>query len=64
MEECVQVKAAVPRDLKRRAFAALALREERFNRWLTVQLEALVREGADSDKDNGDELLVGSTTRG
>ena len=64
MTEFVQVKAEIPRNLKRRAFAALALREERFNRWLTTQLEALVREDADHDRDTSDERLVGSTTRG
>jgi hypothetical protein len=44
MEECVQVKADVPRDLKRRAFAALALREEKFNRWLRIQMEEWLQE--------------------
>jgi hypothetical protein len=43
MEGFVQIKADVPRDLKRRAFAALALREERFNHWLKRQLEELLR---------------------
>ena len=31
MEELVQVRTEIPRDLKRRAFAAFALREEKFN---------------------------------
>jgi hypothetical protein len=64
MEGFVQVKADVPRDLKRRAFAVLALREERFNRWLATQLEVLVQEGTDPDRDMSDERLVGSATRG
>ena len=41
-EHLVQVKAAVPRELQRKAFAALALREEKFNRWLERELEALI----------------------
>jgi hypothetical protein len=41
-EQLVQVKAAVPRELKRKAFAALALREEKFNRWLERELAALI----------------------
>jgi hypothetical protein len=40
----VQVKAIIPRDLKRRAFAVLALREEKFNGWLRRELEALLHE--------------------
>ena len=43
MPEVVQVKASVPRDLKRRAFAALALKDEKFNRWLERTLEQLLR---------------------
>jgi hypothetical protein len=39
MPDVVQVKAAIPRELKRRAFAALALRDEKFNRWLRSQME-------------------------
>jgi hypothetical protein len=42
VERLVQVKANIPRELKRRAFAAFALREEKFNRWLQRELEALV----------------------
>jgi hypothetical protein len=40
MEELIQVKAEVPRMLKRRVFAALALRDERFNHWLRTQMES------------------------
>ena len=43
MEDSAQVKAAIPRELKRRAFAAFALREEKFNRWLRTQLEQSAR---------------------
>ena len=39
MNDLDQIKATIPRPLKRRAFAALAMREERFNRWLRTQLE-------------------------
>jgi hypothetical protein len=38
MAELVQVKAEIPRDLKRRTFAELALREVRFNHWLQTQM--------------------------
>ena len=44
MSDVAQVKAAIPRDLKRRAFAALALREEKFNRWLQRELEEFLQE--------------------
>ena len=44
MPEVVQIKAEIPRDLKRRAFAALALRDEKFTQWLRLQLEAWLRE--------------------
>jgi hypothetical protein len=43
MEDVVQVKALIPRRLKRQAFAALALRDEKFNRWLRTQMEALLQ---------------------
>ena len=64
MEEFVQVKADVPRDLKRRAFAALALREEKFNRWLRTQMETLLQEVEEELQESSDERLVGSATRG
>ena len=53
MPDDVQVKASVPRDLKRRAFAALALRDEKFNRWLRSQMETWLQEveGADETAD-------------
>ena len=44
MSGLAQVKATIPRELKRRAFAALALREEKFNGWLRRELEALLQE--------------------
>jgi len=44
MSNLAQVKATVPRDLKRRAFAVLALRDEKFARWLRRNLEALLQE--------------------
>lgn len=44
MTGLVQVKATIPRDLKRRAFAVLALREEKFNGWLRRELETLLQE--------------------
>jgi hypothetical protein len=64
MHEIAQVKAAIPRDLKKRTFAALALREEKFNRWLRTQMEEWLRQvEADSEEDR-DARLVGSATRG
>ena len=43
MVDVAQVKAAIPRDLKRRAFAAFALREDKFNRWLQRELEQFLQ---------------------
>jgi len=63
MEEFVQVKADVPRELKRRVFAAFALREEKFNRWLRMQMEIWLQEVEDKGKDKNDERLVGSQGR-
>ena len=44
MEPFVQVHADIPRALKRRAFAAMALRDEKFNRWLRAHLQAWLEE--------------------
>ena len=44
MADLVQIKATIPRPLKQRAFAALALHDERFNRWLRTQLEDWLRQ--------------------
>jgi hypothetical protein len=57
MAELAQVKAAIPRDLKRRAFSALALREEKFNRWLQRQLEAFLLEINEREKEGSDKRL-------
>ena len=57
MSEVAQVKAAIPRDLKRRAFAALALREEKFNRWLQRELEEFLQEIDEQQRENSDERL-------
>ena len=45
MQNTVQLKAVVPRELKRQAFVLLAAREERFSHWLRTQLALLVRQG-------------------
>lgn len=50
MSTLVQVKAIIPRDLKRRAFAVLALREEKFNGWLQRELEALLQKSELSER--------------
>src|SRR4030095_14489936 len=44
MDDLVQVHAFLPRDLKRRAFSALARREQRFTHWLRDGLEAWLQE--------------------
>jgi hypothetical protein len=44
MPELAQVHASIPRDLKRRAFVALAAREEKFSGWLRQQIEEWLRE--------------------
>jgi hypothetical protein len=54
MSDMIQVHAFLPRQLKRRAFGALALREQRFSQWLRDALEAWLREvehPQDSDAD-------------
>jgi hypothetical protein len=56
MEDIAQVKAAIPRDLKRRAFSALALREEKFNRWLQRQLEVFLQENERAREDKDERL--------
>jgi hypothetical protein len=58
MAETAQVKAAIPRELKRRAFAALALREEKFNRWLQKELEAFLQEIDEHAREGRDERQV------
>ena len=58
MEETAQVKAAIPRELKRRAFAALALREEKFKRWLQRELEAFVQEIDERAREGCDDRQV------
>jgi hypothetical protein len=44
MSELAQVKAAIPKTLKREAFATFALQDEKFTRWLERELRAYVRE--------------------
>lgn len=39
-----QVRADLPRDLKRKAFAAFALRDIRFSTWLRTQIETWLEE--------------------
>jgi hypothetical protein len=46
-EEMAQVRAEIPRALKRKAFAVFALRDIYFNRWLQHQLEAFVQESSE-----------------
>jgi hypothetical protein len=43
MPELAQVKAKIPKDLKRKVFATFALQDEKFNRWLERELRAFVR---------------------
>jgi hypothetical protein len=63
MEGFVQIKAEVPRELTRRTLAALALREEKFARWLRAQMEAYVQQAEGRAEDKNDERLVGSQAR-
>jgi hypothetical protein len=44
MPDGVQVRAVIPRELKRRAFVALAVREEKFSSWLRNQLESWLQD--------------------
>jgi hypothetical protein len=45
-KDVVQVRAEIPRDLKRKAFATFALTDEKFNRWLQRALEEFVQHNA------------------
>jgi len=42
--DLVQVKATIPRERKRRAFAALAEREQKFRNWLEIHLETWLQQ--------------------
>ena len=44
MPELVQIKAQIPRELKKRVFVALAEREQKFTPWLRQQLENLLQQ--------------------
>lgn len=44
MQNGAQVKAVIPRELKRQVFATLAAREETFSHWLRTQLAAWLRQ--------------------
>jgi hypothetical protein len=50
MPDVVQVKAMIPRELKRRAFVVLAAREEKFSGWLRTQLGTWLREVENADE--------------
>ena len=43
-ENAAQVKALIPRSLKRRIFTALASQDAKFSPWLRTQLETWVEE--------------------
>ncbi len=51
MRDMVQLNAEIPRSLRRRAFVAFAKREVRYAPWLRAQLEALVEETEQVDKE-------------
>ena len=44
MENVIPVKAYMTRSLRRRAFAAFAMRDTNFSRWTREQLEAWLKE--------------------
>ena len=44
MRDLVQVNAEIPRMLKRRLFSALALRDQKFTKWLNHQAETWLRQ--------------------
>lgn len=44
MQNGVQVKAVIPRELRRQVFTILAAREETFSHWLRTQIAALLRQ--------------------
>ena len=65
MQDVVQVKAEIPRDLKRRAFSALALRERKFAHWLRDSLQHWVEEAEqdNANKESDSAGMVRSATR-
>jgi hypothetical protein len=64
MQNSVQVKAMIPRELKRQAFVAFAAREQKFSHWLRTQLEAWVHQVEATDREGSDERLAGSQASG
>ncbi len=64
MSNHVQVKAEIPRNLKRQVFAKLALRDEKFNRWLRTQMELWLADDDSEERNRTDEQLAGSAARG
>ena len=49
MPEMVQIKAQIPRDLRKRVFIALAEREQKFTHWLLQQFEGLLQQPSTPD---------------
>ena len=47
------MKAAIPRELKRRAFVTLAERKQKFKAWLENQLESWLQQVAAEKSGNG-----------
>ena len=53
MPDHVQVTAQIPKELKKRAFIALAEHEQKFTPWLRQQLEKLLEHPCErTQKDN------------
>ena len=55
MYDCVQVKAVIPRELKRQTFVALAAREQKFSHWLRAQLEIWLQDINEIEREEEDE---------
>ena len=62
MPKVTQVKADVPHELKCRVFSVLALRDQRFNRWVTDCMEAFLQQVESEQQTPRDAPLVASTT--
>jgi hypothetical protein len=62
MPKVTQVKADVPHELKCRVFSVLALRDQRFNRWVTDCMEAFLQQVEGEQQTPRDAPRVASTT--
>jgi hypothetical protein len=59
MEDFVQLKAAVPRLLKRKVYAKFAMRDLKFQTWLNQQLQTWLDEVEETERREADDAKAG-----